>query len=102
MEILVLIEAIRNSFHGSIRVYTQGSCYHFYKILKSVFTDAEPYYQNSHIVTKINDRFYDITGEVFGDFQFFNEKEHQNIVNNKFGITGYIQCPNCDDIFKCE
>ena len=48
-------------------MYTEGSCYHFYLILKEVFPDAEPYYDNDHIVTKIDGKFYDITGEVRHD-----------------------------------
>ena len=58
------IATIRDSFIGSQQVYTEGSCYHFYLILKQVFPDAEPYYDLDHIVTKIGDKFYDITGEV--------------------------------------
>lgn len=61
------IGKIRDSFIGSQQVYTEGSCYHFYLILKEVFTDAEPWYDNEHIVTKIGDKFYDITGEIRKD-----------------------------------
>lgn len=58
------IAAIRDSFIGSQQVYTEGSCYHFYLILKQVFPNAEPYFDLDHIITKIGDKFYDITGEV--------------------------------------
>ena len=61
------IAAIRDSFIGSQHVYTEGSCYHFYLILKQVFPDAEPYFDEDHIVTKIDGKYYDITGEVRGD-----------------------------------
>lgn len=61
------IAKIRDSFIGSQQVYTEGSCYHFYLILKEVFPDAEPYYDQDHIITKIGDSFYDITGEVRKD-----------------------------------
>lgn len=61
------IGKIRDSFIGSQQVYTEGSCYHFYLILKEVFPDAEPWYDNEHIVTKIGDKFYDITGEIRRD-----------------------------------
>lgn len=36
------IAKIRDSFIGSQQVYTEGSCYHFYLILKEVFPTAEP------------------------------------------------------------
>lgn len=58
------ISTVRDSFVGSQRVYTSGSCYHFYLILKQVFEDAEPWYDGEHIISKINDKFYDISGEV--------------------------------------
>ena len=61
------IARIRDSFIGSQQVYTEGSCYHFYLILKEVFPDAEPWFDNDHVVTKIDGHFYDITGEVRQD-----------------------------------
>lgn len=50
---------------GSRGFFTHGGCYLFYRILKSYF-DCEPYYDQDHIITKIGDKFYDITGEVDG------------------------------------
>lgn len=61
------IATVRDSFIGSQQVYTEGSCYHFYLILKQVFPQAEPYYDADHIISKIDDKYYDITGEVRGD-----------------------------------
>lgn len=58
------IQTIRESFKGSEIVYTQGSCYKFYKILKQVFPEAKAYYNSDHVLTEIGGRFYDITGEV--------------------------------------
>lgn len=58
------ISTIRDSFIGSQQVYTEGSCYHFYLILKEVFPNAKPYYDEDHIITEIDNKFYDITGEV--------------------------------------
>jgi hypothetical protein len=63
-KILKFISAVRDSFVGSQQVYTNGSCYYFYLILKEVFDEAEAYYDGDHIITKIEDKFYDITGEV--------------------------------------
>lgn len=58
------IATVRDSFIGAQQVYTEGSCYHFHLILKEVFPEAEPYYDLDHIITKIDGKFYDITGEV--------------------------------------
>ena len=64
-EILNLISAIRGSFPDASIIYTFGGCYGFYEILKSVFKDATPYMlkDETHIITKIGDSYYDITGE---------------------------------------
>lgn len=61
------IATIRDSFIGSQQVYTEGSCYHFYLILKQVFPDAKPFYDLNHVITEIDGKYYDITGEVRKD-----------------------------------
>ena len=66
-EIEKFIQLVRDSFIESQQVYTEGSCYHFYLILKQVFPEAKAYYDADHIITKIGDRFYDITGEVLAN-----------------------------------
>ena len=58
------IAKVRDSFIGSQQVYTEGSCYHFHLILKEVFEDAVPFWDGDHIISKIDNKFYDITGEV--------------------------------------
>ena len=63
-EIEKFISLIRDSFVGSQQVYTNGSCYHFYLILKNIYSSAKCWYDESHIVTEIDGKFYDITGEV--------------------------------------
>ena len=64
IDIEKFISTIRDSFIGSQQVYTEGSCYQFYLILKNVFPDAICWYDECHIITEIDGRFYDITGEV--------------------------------------
>lgn len=60
------IRSIRESFNGSKTVYTQGSCYQFYLILKGIYPEAIAYYDDIryHIYTKIDKKFYDIYGEL--------------------------------------
>ena len=60
------IRSIRESFNGSKTVYTQGSCYQFYLILKGIYPEAIAYYDDihCHIYTKIDKKFYDIYGEL--------------------------------------
>jgi hypothetical protein len=64
-KILLFIESIRNSFPDAVKVYTQGSCFKFYLILKSVIPNAVPYYDHQHVITRVGKYFYDITGVVF-------------------------------------
>jgi len=65
---LPLIRAIRESTPYMAAIYQNGSCWHFHKVLKAVFPEAEPFYfyddSNSHVITRIGEKFYDITGEV--------------------------------------
>jgi hypothetical protein len=64
IDINEFITTMRSSFGGSIAVYTMGNCYQFYEILKVVFPDAVAYESGGHVITKINNKFYDIRGEV--------------------------------------
>lgn len=61
-----LITSIRESHIDSVYLYTQGQCYAFHKILKSVFGDVvECWYDTveGHIYSKIDAHWYDIRGE---------------------------------------
>lgn len=64
--ILRLISAIRGSFDDAIVVYTAGACYQFFLILRAFFPDAKPWYDGEagHVLTRVGNRFYDITGEI--------------------------------------
>jgi len=62
--IIELLKRIQKSFTGSIEVYTKGSCFQLCNILLWLYPGGEIYYTSDHAITKINDRFYDITGEV--------------------------------------
>lgn len=102
---IYFIKLIRESFVGSETVFTSGSCYQLYKILKSVFPNAKAYVINeNHIVTRIGINFYDINGyiEPTNPEKFDkNNPEHIKISKNKFhGHIDYIQCPNCDELIK--
>ena len=102
-EILKFISSIRDSFEGAEIVYTKGSCYQFYKILKGIFPAAEAYYDMNHVITKIGDCFYDITGkvDVGGHFPMVtSETDYNEVKNNKYSLMErvssliYNECMN--------
>ena len=88
MRILSFIRTIRNSFGGADYVYTKGSCYQFYKILKQVFPEAKAYYNINHVITKIGSKFYDITGEVKCDGHLLVDEHfsHKRLNRLKFKV----------------
>lgn len=87
--ILPIIEAIRNSFVGAEHVYTSGSCYYFAKILESIFPAGELYeIPHIHVVFKLYDKFYDITGELADGGTFVPSPEPTR--HGKFDLVSFI------------
>jgi len=66
-DILRLITAIRTSHKDIERLYLEGQCYNFFKILCAVYPCAECWYDpaEGHVYTKIGRYFYDIRGVQF-------------------------------------
>lgn len=81
--VLDFIRAIRESFIDSKKVYTQGSCYKFYTILKFIFPESNAYYDSNHVITEIRGRYYDITGEVQIDNHVLVDKHYLHHKLNK-------------------
>ena len=78
MYILDVITTIRNSFPNAVEVYTSGSCYKFYLILKAIFPKAKAYYNSDHVITRIGDQYYDITGEVQKENHLFVDHHYSH------------------------
>lgn len=77
--ILNLINNIRDSHSEMPNIFLYGSCLNFFLILKTVYPEAEAYFNIDHIITKIDNRYYDITGSVNPEgytpyTQFYNKK----------------------------
>lgn len=64
-KILNFIEVIRNSHPEMKNIFLYGSCLNFHLILKSIYPEAIPYTNIDHIITKIGNKFYDISGRVY-------------------------------------
>lgn len=58
------LQYLRNTF-GEHR-FLNGDCFKLYANIKLLYPPAEAWYEpvDGHVVTKIGDSFYDITGEV--------------------------------------
>lgn len=61
-EPLQVIGAIRESFQDAGFVYTNGSCFAFYQILRTIFPQAKPWTDQDHVWTEIDGKFYDVNG----------------------------------------
>ena len=85
-KIINIIKTIRESFGGSVAIYTQGNCYQFYEILKSIFPEAEAYETGGHVFTKINDQFYDIRGKLEKDYNLIpiDDSRIESFTKNKW------------------
>lgn len=47
-----------------VEIFTKGSCLNFFLILHSIYPEAIPLYNSNHVIVKIDDKCYDITGRV--------------------------------------
>ena len=61
-DVLTTIELIRDSFEGSVTVFTQGSCVKFCMILKNIYPQGKILYDLNHAIFEIDGLFYDING----------------------------------------
>ena len=66
MNIELIIKQLRDSDRYIETIFTEGACYQFHLFLNRLWPDSEPYINESkdHVVTMINDFFYDINGIV--------------------------------------
>lgn len=57
---------LRESADCIYNVFTKGSCFRLYRIIKSFNKNALPYWSDidSHCIIKVDDIFYDIGGQV--------------------------------------
>lgn len=58
------LKELRDSADIQYKIFTEGSCFRLYKILKVVFPEAKAYWSDldNHCITKIDGKFYDIGG----------------------------------------
>lgn len=96
-----LIKALRETDDYIEKIYLNGGCYQFYRFLKAVYPEAEPYikWDKNHVVTKIGKNFYDITGRVDGIYYPLTGEDVE--MCEKWTFAGrnwlYRECPNCGE-----
>lgn len=93
-KILNTIALLRESHKQMEEIFLYGSCLNLFCILRSIFPEAKPYFKNdeSHIITKIDNKFYDITGVVDpSDYIPF-----LGYYSNKSTIRAFTQMYNCN------
>lgn len=61
---LQVVEVFRRIAPNALVYYTNGGCYDFFLFLKTIFPEAEAWSDCDHVITKIGEEFYDITGKV--------------------------------------
>lgn len=59
-----IIHAITNSHMDMEDLYMNGQCYNFFLVLKSIYPEAEAWYDHieGHVYSKIGKYWYDIRG----------------------------------------
>lgn len=57
------IARVRDLFPESYAPYS-GGCLKFHFLLKMMYPQAAGYYNSNHVITEIDEHYYDITGEV--------------------------------------
>jgi len=92
-------------------IYSNGGCYQFYKILNLLYPNAEAYKvkvthsdtRYNHIITLINDIYYDIRGIVkvsdYYDLKCVSKEDIDELENWSFSKFNWLfkTCPNCDE-----
>ena len=102
------LDALRNSDEYIEYIYTRGSCYKFHLFLKKLWPEAIPYIHENkdHIVSRIGEYFYDITGRIETKFEvLYDELTEEDILNERVEkwsfyrnqLLKFSDCPNCDE-----
>jgi hypothetical protein len=79
----IFLKQLRESADIIYKIYTDGSCYKLYEILKVFYPDAIPYWsdRDNHCLVKIKDSFYDIGGII--NKEWVEEKGYYPIPENQ-------------------
>lgn len=104
MKPIDFITALRESDFYIQHLYTEGSCYQFYVLLKKMYPESIPYINihKNHVVTKIDNFFYDINGVVVNTkvFKPLDKKDLRLVEKWSFQKNNLLkidECPYCEE-----
>lgn len=94
-KIELFLKELRDSSDRMYDIFTTGSCFRLYLILKHIYSKAEPYWSDidSHAISKINNNFYDIGGKL--DKEYVKHKQYVKVDKNF--IKGYSLLKKTED-----
>lgn len=100
-DMLSFLSALRNTDHYIEMIYLNGACYQLHILLKEYF-NCEPLInpEKNHVVTKFKDKFFDITGEVKGEYLPMSNEDVEKAKQWSFHRNKMIQiceCPFCEE-----
>ena len=104
MEPLKIITALRESDKYIEVIYMNGGCYQFHLFLKSIFTYAQPYIKESHVITRIGGWYFDIKGYVpnYDHYRRLEESDMALVESWSFAEHNTLkltECSNCEEPF---
>lgn len=75
--ILNFLRELRESDELMIHIFSEGSCFRLYKILKTIYAEAKAMYSriDGHWITEINGSYYDINGKI--SKKYIEEKNYE-------------------------
>lgn len=90
MDILNFLKELKSSYHKNEMIYTRGSCFRLFSILKTIFSGAVPYYSglDGHWIVKIEGKFYDINGEI--NLNYVIDKKYEEITDEVMLSSAYV------------
>lgn len=100
---LLFINTLRQTDRYIEMIYMNCACYQFHLLLKTFFPKSKPYIskEKNHVITKYAGKYYDITGEVSGNWYTPMKKNEIDMASGwSFHRTKVIQiyeCPHCEE-----
>lgn len=87
--ILDFLRELRSADEKIPKIFTDGSCFRLFKILKVIYPDAIPLYshRDGHWVTEINGQYYDIHGRI--NEQYIEDKCYEK-TSEGTQVSAYI------------